>query len=89
MSAQVIEKPTTINNNIYKNKVILFNDHVNSFDHVIECLIKICFKTEEDAKRIAKTVHDVGKEICYDGSIEACELVAEKLGEEKLTVSVE
>ena len=61
---------------------------MNPFDHVEECLMKICFKSKNDAKRIALEAHNKCKAICYDGSIEACETVAAKMGEEGLTVSV-
>ncbi|MBP7282353.1 MAG: ATP-dependent Clp protease adaptor ClpS [Leptospiraceae bacterium] len=74
--------------NIYEHKVILFNDDVNPFDHVEDCLMRICFKSEKEARRIAHEAHNKGKAICYDGSIESCETVAEKMGEERLTVSV-
>ena len=74
--------------NIYEHKVILFNDDVNPFDHVEDCLMRICFKSEKEAIRIAHEAHNKGKAICYNGSIEACETVAEKMGEERLTVSV-
>ena len=44
MSTITEEEQKTIikNDNIYSNKVILFNDNVNSFDHVEDCLINIC-----------------------------------------------
>lgn len=74
--------------NIYEHKVILFNDEINSFEHVEDCLMKICFKSKKDAKRIALDAHNKGKAICYEGSNEACETVAEKMGEEMLTVAV-
>ena len=69
--------------NIYEHKVILFNDDVNPFDHVEDCLMRICFKSEKEARRIAHEAHNKGKAI-----IESCETVAEKMGEERLTVSV-
>ncbi|MBE7410582.1 MAG: ATP-dependent Clp protease adaptor ClpS [Leptospiraceae bacterium] len=74
---------------IYGNKVILYNDEFNSFDHVEDCLIKICFKNKREAKKIAMEAHTKGKAICYKGSLEECETVAEKMGKEKLTVSLE
>jgi ATP-dependent Clp protease adapter protein ClpS len=84
------EQKTNIrNDNIYSNRVILFNDSVNTFDHVEECLIKICKHEKSKAKKIAKEAHDKGRAVCYTGSMEVCELIAEKMGEKGLTVSVE
>lgn len=87
----IIEEETEVStriDNIYEHKVILFNDEVNSFDHVEDCLMRICFKSQKEAKRIALEAHNKGKAICYEGSIEVCETVAEKMAEERLTVSV-
>jgi ATP-dependent Clp protease adaptor protein ClpS len=74
---------------IYSHKVILYNDDFNSFDHVEECLMKICFKTEEEAIKIAMEAHTKGKSVCYEGSMEVCETVYELMSEENLTVSIE
>ncbi|WP_411821978.1 ATP-dependent Clp protease adaptor ClpS [Leptospira sp. 'Mane'] len=74
--------------NIYFSKVVLFNDLVNDFGHVEDCLMKICFKSKKEAKKIALEAHNNGKAVCFVGSIEECETVAEKLGAEHLTVSI-
>ena len=73
----------------YGKKVILFNDPINSFDHVEDCLIRICFKSKEKAMTIALKAHNTGKAVCYEGSMEECETVAEKMGKERLTVSID
>ncbi len=75
--------------NIYFHKIILFNDAINEFSHVEDCLMKICFKTKREAKRIAIEAHNNGKAICYIGSLEECESIAEKLSKETLTVSIQ
>jgi len=75
--------------NIYFYKIILFNDAINEFTHVEDCLMKICFKTKREAKRIAMEAHNQGKAICFIGSIEECETIAEKLSNERLTVSIQ
>jgi len=74
---------------VYGKKVILYNDNHNSFDHVEFCLMKICFKTQDQARKIALEAHTKGKAVCYRGSFEECETVAEKMAEEDLTVSLE
>ncbi|HMV42946.1 MAG TPA: ATP-dependent Clp protease adaptor ClpS [Leptospiraceae bacterium] len=87
----IIEEETEVStriDNIYEHKVILHNDDVNSFEHVEDCLMRICFKTKKDAEKIALEAHNKGKAVCYEGSIEACETVAEKMGDERLTVSL-
>lgn len=74
--------------NIYSHKVILFNDDYNTFDHVEDCLVRICCMSLRKAKEVAMEAHTKGKAVCYSGSLEECETVAEKLAEENLTVTV-
>jgi len=85
-----IEEVTdTQKDNIYFYKIILYNDTINEFIHVENCLMKICFKTKREAKRIAIEAHNQGKAICFIGSLEECETIAEKLINEKLTVAIQ
>lgn len=41
--------------------IILYNDDVNTFDHVIYCLMKYCKHTVEQAEQCATLVHYKGK----------------------------
>lgn len=43
------------------NELILFNDDVNSFDFVIECLIEICNHEFEQAEQCTLIAHFKGK----------------------------
>jgi len=43
------------------HEIILFNDDVNTFDFVIDCLIEICEHTAEQAEQCALLVHYKGK----------------------------
>ncbi len=52
------------------NEIVLFNDDVNTFDHVIETLIKVCSHTSEQAEQCAILVHYKGKCIVKTGSFE-------------------
>lgn len=74
---------------VYGRKVILYNDEFNSFEHVEQCLQKFCFKSRNEARKIALEAHNRGKAVCYKGSFEECETVAAKMAEQNLTVSVE
>ncbi|WP_396171316.1 ATP-dependent Clp protease adaptor ClpS [Flavobacterium sp.] len=51
-----LKEATTIN-----NEIILHNDDVNTFDHVIETLIRVCSHTAEQAEQCALIVHYKGK----------------------------
>lgn len=43
------------------NEIVLFNDDVNTFDHVIDTLIRVCDHTTEQAEQCAILVHYTGK----------------------------
>lgn len=43
------------------NEIILFNDDVNTFDHVIETLIRVCDHEALQAEQCAILVHYKGK----------------------------
>ncbi|MDR0227841.1 MAG: ATP-dependent Clp protease adaptor ClpS [Flavobacteriaceae bacterium] len=43
------------------SEIILYNDDVNTFDHVIDTLIKVCNHTSEQAEQCAMLVHYTGK----------------------------
>ncbi len=43
------------------NQIVLFNDDVNTFDHVINTLIKVCQHDAIQAEQCAMLVHYKGK----------------------------
>lgn len=69
--------------------VILGNDDWHTFEEVIIQLVRATSCSVEKAAKIAYEVHTLGEAICYTGSRERCELVAEILLEIKLSVRVE
>jgi ATP-dependent Clp protease adaptor protein ClpS len=54
-------------------QIILYNDDVNTFDHVINCLIRYCDHTLEQAEQCAYIVHYKGKCIVKTGSFQDLE----------------
>lgn len=51
------------------NEIVLYNDDVNTFDHVIETLIDVCKHTSEQAEQCAILVHYKGKCTVKTGSL--------------------
>ena len=43
------------------HEIVLHNDDVNTFDHVIDTLIRVCSHTSEQAEQCAILVHYKGK----------------------------
>lgn len=52
------------------NEIVLYNDDVNTFDHVIDTLIKVCEHTNEQAEQCAILVHYKGRCTVKTGSYE-------------------
>ncbi|VXB74767.1 conserved hypothetical protein [Flavobacterium sp. 9AF] len=50
------------------NEIILYNDDVNTFDHVIETLIRVCNHEALQAEQCALLVHYKGKCTVKTGS---------------------
>lgn len=46
---------------VKQNEIVLFNDDVNTFDHVIDTLIVACDHTPEQAEQCSIIVHYKGK----------------------------
>ena len=52
------------------NEIILYNDDVNTFDHVIETLMYACDHTAEQAEQCSLIVHYKGKCTVKTGTYE-------------------
>ncbi len=46
---------------VKQNEIVLFNDEVNTFEHVIETLMDVCEHTPEQAEQCSLIVHHNGK----------------------------
>lgn len=55
---------------VSENQIILFNDEVNTFEHVIATLIRVCEHSEEQAHQCSLIVHYKGKCSVKSGSYE-------------------
>jgi ATP-dependent Clp protease adaptor protein ClpS len=53
-----------------QNQIVLYNDEVNTFDHVINTLIYACEHTPEQAEQCSLIVHYKGKCTVKTGSYE-------------------
>ena len=83
---QEIEQVETLENK--EHEIILFNDDVNTFDHVIECLVRICGHSYIQAEQCAFIVHYSGKCSVKTGDIEDLVPECNSLLEEGLSAEV-
>ena len=69
--------------------LILFNDDVNSMEHVTECLITICKISAEEAVKHMLEAHIKGKSIIKTGDYETLVEMKIALNNKKINASVE
>ena len=79
----LVEEQVSIN-----HEIVLFNDDVNTFDHVIECLITYCNHTAIQAEQCAILVHYKGKCTVKTGSFDELKPQCEALIEKGLSAEI-
>lgn len=70
-------------------QLILWNDDVNTFEHVIYCLVKYLDYSSAQAEKIAWTIHTKGKCAVLEGPFNELEVYRKILQQEGLTVTIE
>lgn len=55
------EQVNVLEDVLKQNEIVLYNDDVNTFDHVIDTLINACDHTPEQAEQCSIIVHYKGK----------------------------
>ena len=57
-----VEEEVLLDEQVLKqNEIVLYNDDVNTFDHVIDTLMDVCDHMPEQAEQCAIIVHHNGK----------------------------
>lgn len=54
----------------FDNEIVMYNDDVNTFDHVIDTLMKVCRHSSEQAEQCSLIVHYKGKCTVKTGPID-------------------
>ena len=70
-------------------KVVLYNDDVNTFDWVIECLCELCEHDEIQAEQCAVLVHYKGKAVVKTGEEDKMRSICQALCDRGLSAMVE
>ncbi len=83
------ERQSQVTRQLYPNyKVIVLNDDFNTFQHVIECLVKyIPGMTSDRAWELTNQVHYEGQAIVWVGPQEQAELYHQQLRRADLTMA--
>ena len=66
---KILKKELVVPDSAHQNEIILYNDDVNTFEHVIKTLIKVCDHSSEQAEQCSLIVHYKGKCSVKSGSI--------------------
>ena len=74
---------------MHENEIILYNDDVNTFDHVINTLISVCDHTLEQAEQCSLIVHYKGKCGVKSGSYFELKPMCTKLLQAGLSAEIE
>lgn len=69
--------------------LVLYNDEHNTFDHVIEMLVRVCGHDSTQAEQCALLVHFKGKCTVLSGSYEELEPKCTQLLDADLTAEIE
>ncbi len=72
----ILEEVDEVIEHVKLYSLVVFNDDVNTFDHVIETLIEVCEHTPEQAEQCSLIIHFKGK--CAVNSGEYDELVVQR-----------
>ena len=70
------------------HEIILYNDDINTFDHVIDILIKVCDHSATQAEQCALIVHYKGKCSVKSGTLFELKPIVMKMIEANLTAEI-
>ena len=76
---KIQEESDILEKEVNQHEIVLFNDDVNTFDHVIDSLIDVCEHTLEQAEQCATLVHYKGKCTVKSGELKDLEPRCSKL----------
>jgi len=72
-----------------KYSLILYNDEINTFDHVIKSLVEVCGHDSVQAEQCALIVHLKGRCEIKSGIIEVLQVMSRSLNAKGLNSKVE
>ena len=71
-----------------QKSILLYNDDINTFDHVIESLCKYCEHDSVQAEQCAWIVHNNGKCLVKRGSYDVLKPICNALKENGLSAQI-
>ncbi|MDG1475732.1 MAG: ATP-dependent Clp protease adaptor ClpS [Vicingaceae bacterium] len=85
----ILEEEVELKEQVTKDNIlVLFDDNVNTFDHVIDLLVKVCNHDAIQAEQCATLVHHTGKCAVKKGELKELTIMGEILADSGLTVEI-
>lgn len=72
-----------------QNQLILYNDDVNTFEYVIDCLVEVVGHVQEQAEQCALTAHVKGRCPVKSGSFTELKALFDELSQRQLSLTIE
>lgn len=73
----------------FLKKLVVHNDDVNTFEHVIETLVKVCKHTFEQAEQCAWLIHTKGRCVVKHGSYDELKKYKDAITDAKIQATIE
>ena len=88
MDTETLNKEEVIEKKVDERNLIVFNDDFNTFDHVIESLIKVCKHDVIQAEQCTSIIHYNGKCDVKKGDYETLEIMCTGLLDRGITAEI-
>lgn len=69
--------------------IVIYNDDVNTFDFVIDCLVELCGHTKDQAEQCATFIHFKGKYAVKSGTVDKLAPICTELCRRGLSAKIE
>ena len=89
MKEKILNKEDKLKSGGESNSLILYNDNINTFDHVIKSLVEVCGHDPFQAEQCAFIVHFKGKCDIKTGMVEVLTAMSKSLNAKGLKSRVE
>lgn len=85
----IVEKTEILEDTEKSKKLVIYNDEVNTFEHVIECLMNYCKHEPQQAEQCALIIHNRGKCSVKEGDLDKLKPLKEALCENYIDAKIE
>jgi len=89
IQTEELEEVLTLEKEQDQNQLIIFNDDFNTFDHVIDTLVKVCKHNTIQAEQCTHIIHYKGKCSVKVGDYEELESMCTSILEKGITAEIQ